>query len=873
MSEWTKSAREAVETRLKSHATRYAAEGAEATEVVDDLKRHIDQEVDRLGIPIVTEEDALRIMAGIDPALVNPDFRPPAPEVPAPVKPYSPWATTALWFFTVFLPVVTIGFEWVLKFTSEAYVDPIPSWIHLGLLLLVPISAGVTLGHISRKRTPVPSWLRWSLSIATGVALAYTVLFLPLTPFAVVAIIYFGIGLLPLAPLLAFLSLLVLERRCRRLEESEGFPRHWHWIGWGGAIAALAFMAVPGILTSSWLDESVRGTAEERESAIRWLRRLGDEDELLRACYRRPRGFSEEVLGRRPVETTAAQTTYYRVTGRAFNSVKPPLSSMRGAGRRELSDFRWDSDLGGEVVGGVVSGLSLESSRLDAMAHAGDGWGYAEWTMEFRNDHESSQREARAILQLPAGGVVSRVTLWVNGEEREAAFAGRSIARKAYQSVAVQQRRDPILVTTAGPDRVLMQCFPIQPKGGVMRVRLGITAPLEALAEDKVAFAWPVIADRNFAVEDTLKHHAWLEIPDGSMDNDARWSTDQSRPNTVHATFSNRAVAGRLEPIALRRTVSKDVSWAKDDRSTPPVWIARSLSRDLSSPVSRVAMVFDGGPGGTEVFEAAKKAMAVKEGRGEYAIWMVKDGEHRMPESGALSSKSEVARELGAWKESFSGGHDPLPALEAAWDWAAGTTNGVVLWFHGAQPLVIGNLAGMSQRLERSGKTSPVVIDVVNRPVPDRLTEALPQSDHLKSISHIGTVGEDIVRLLGRLDGSDPGWKWTMDRSSTEPPAATASRHLVRLWAKEESGRLVSARDTTAAVSLASRWQLVTPVSGAVVLETKEQFKAHGLEAVDPLTTPGVVPEPETWALLAVGSALVLWFHARQRPAARSCRP
>ncbi len=97
---------------------------------------------------------------------------------------------------------------------------------------------------------------------------------------------------------------------------------------------------------------------------------------------------------------------------------------------------------------------------------------------EFRNQHEWSQREARAQVLLPPGGVVSRVTLWVNGEPREAAFAGRGEVRAAYQQVAVQQRRDPVLVTMSGPDRVLVQCFPIQPNGGTMKIRLGITVPL-----------------------------------------------------------------------------------------------------------------------------------------------------------------------------------------------------------------------------------------------------------------------------------------------------------------------------------------------------------------------------------------------------------
>lgn len=99
------------------------------------------------------------------------------------------------------------------------------------------------------------------------------------------------------------------------------------------------------------------------------------------------------------------------------------------------------------------------------------------WTLEFRNDGVPD-RETRAQILLPPGGVVSRLTLWANGEEREAAFAGRSKVRAAYQEVAVQQRRDPVLVTTAGPDRVLIQCFPVPRNGGTMKVRLGITAPL-----------------------------------------------------------------------------------------------------------------------------------------------------------------------------------------------------------------------------------------------------------------------------------------------------------------------------------------------------------------------------------------------------------
>jgi hypothetical protein len=57
-------------------------------------------------------------------------------------------------------------------------------------------------------------------------------------------------------------------------------------------------------------------------------------------------------------------------------------------------------------------------------------------------------------------------------------------------------------------------------------------------------------------------------------------------------------------------------------------------------------------------------------------------------------------------------------------------------------------------------------------------------------------------------------------------------------------------------------YQLVTPVSGAVVLETMEQFERFGLEPVDPETTPDIIPEPGV-CMLMVGC--VCYFVMRRR--------
>lgn len=63
---------------------------------------------------------------------------------------------------------------------------------------------------------------------------------------------------------------------------------------------------------------------------------------------------------------------------------------------------------------------------------------------------------------------------------------------------------------------------------------------------------------------------------------------------------------------------------------------------------------------------------------------------------------------------------------------------------------------------------------------------------------------------------------------------------------------------------LAQRYQLVTPVSGAVVLETRQQYTDAGLEPVPAGSVP-TVPEPETWMLILLVLGLLTWQVRRTR--------
>ena len=71
MNTWTPSARAVLQRHLDQHRARFAADGAEADEVVADLRDHIEREASSLNLSVVTESDVRRILAQVDPSLLE----------------------------------------------------------------------------------------------------------------------------------------------------------------------------------------------------------------------------------------------------------------------------------------------------------------------------------------------------------------------------------------------------------------------------------------------------------------------------------------------------------------------------------------------------------------------------------------------------------------------------------------------------------------------------------------------------------------------------------------------------------------------------------------------------------------------------------
>lgn len=490
--------------------------------------------------------------------------------------------------FATGLPAAAILIELVTGWCAEAFFDPLPSFAHLLLVSLVPI-VNLLIWMTLRSGAIAPRWLALTAGAVIAVAATYALLFLPILPVAIVAVIFFGIGLLPFAPLIA--AALAI-RWMRRIEEWEAPIGPWVALGVGSGFVLLTAADLPATAVHLALNRYA-GPAAEQTSAVRLMRAVGNRDMLLRIAHgddARATGLVSWLVSSlqngawdgRPTNSGNARELYYRVTGEAFNARPLPTGGLAARHRW----LRFDQDLGGEQVGARVEGLSLASSRIDIAAAPADNLAYTEWTLEVANAADI-QNEARFTLAMPEGAVASRATLWVNGEPREASVAGRAETRAAYSKV-VSARRDPLLVTTDGAGRLLVQAFPIQPRDR-MKLRIGYTAPFAIAADGRRTQALPAIVERNFKIERDFAHSSWV-----AGDAPLRWAAKGASPANaaLRAEFRDTALLASRPRFETTRLTQASLRAGQID-GREPIAVEQRIER-VRGNTRTLMLVLDG---------------------------------------------------------------------------------------------------------------------------------------------------------------------------------------------------------------------------------------------------------------------------------------
>lgn len=782
----------------------------------------------------------------------------------------------------VVLPSISIAVEATTHICAEEFFDPIPTLWHVLLVVFVPLANLQTWLAVRRGRTDRGTLLGASNAVAVGISAFYSVVYLPLLPLAFFALLLAGAGLLPMAPFFALAAALVMRRQLRRIAppvfavRASGLAA-----GVGAALLAAALMELPATLTRAGLRMAASDSPARRDEGLRWLRTYGSREFMLRACYERS-GQATDLIGYLfsvgdPVSPHEARQIYYRVTGETFNARVPPRRLKGNLTPQDTFDF--DPDQGGEVIAGKVRNLSLASSRIDGSVDADAGVAYAEWTLVFRND-STAQQEARAEVQLPPGGVVSRLTLWVDGEEREAAFAGRSQTRQAYQQI-VRQRRDPVLVTTAGRDRVLVQCFPV-PAGGEMKIRFGVTAPLALEDRATAVLRLPHFRDRNFRVADELTHSVWIEAKNALQAQTGKLTAERPRAelNALRGELKDAELSGPASAVRAARRGELAESWTRDALQPGGRIVRQFVSEEEWAGASSVVLVVDtSARAGRWLPEVAAALKTLPPG---VEVKLLPAGGNGLREEGGgelLTGGPEQVAALAGRIET-AGGADNVAALARAWDEAARSPRGAVVWVHGPQPVLLRPVEELRQRWERR-PDGPALYSIQTEVGPDRVSEKLDGVPAVEPVERAGDLRSDLSNLFERLAGRRAQLRFVRaaGEGAQGVPAPggketkETSAHLARLWASDEVARLLADRAgnrTDEAIKLAARYQLVTPVSGAVVLETKEQYQQAGLEPVEAGSVP-TIPEPEMVLLLIVAAALLTLAFFRQRtPGARA---
>ena len=186
---------------------------------------------------------------------------------------------------------------------------------------------------------------------------------------------------------------------------------------------------------------------------------------------------------------------------------------------------------------------------------------------------------------------------------------------------------------------------------------------------------------------------------------------------------------------------------------------------------------------------------------------------------------------------------------------------------HGPQPISFRDgTARLEQAIARLSRLPNVVLYSVE-PGPNELLPDAPWGWAARSLPRTGSPEADLSSYLARTLGQAPTLAIRRQQTQVPEGIAKGSDHIARLWASDRVLELMRADPTgnrAAAVALATQYRLVTPVSGAVVLETKQQYDESRLTPVSQATVP-TVPEPHEWALLLIACAALSWWAWRNR--------
>ncbi len=847
-------------------------------------------------------------------------------------------------WFGVILPALAILFESEFHFCARKFFDPFPSNTHMLLFAIVPFAGFLSWLSLSRNQESHLGLSLFLNGMAVGIAILYTLMFLPLMPGSLAAIMLFGLGLLGLAPFFSLISLFFTGKKLASVASEAGTAFHPHQVKHAGHLVVLALVLaveLPSTLTRVALSMACEENPATKAQGLSLLRSFGNHEVMLRACYERS-GRATDVLGSlyevsHPPDVELMRSIFYKATGRTFNSFPIPDSAratMRhmgtlaydGVDQSESDEFDMDPDIAGEVVSGVSRGLFVSKSLIDAKVDADACVSKLSWHLDFSNKSKYD-REVRARVRLPHGASVNHACLIVNGKEYPCRITVKEEARAIYQA-AVESKQNPLLVSSCGEDTVLVQCFPAPP-GDKIQLHFEAVAPLALDRQQQAVLSLPQFEERNFQIN--VPHSL-------SIESNHELSTKWGQFKTEKTKAGNFLLTGSIDGGELA-TGSGIINFKRGNqnsfycidrtitglafRSRGPALIQENTGKYMPSAPKRLAVFVDLSSPMKEHLKQVTEALKNLPSDMQVAVYCAGDrGSENLSAAKYLSVSSaefQSCLKKLAEKECVGGQTD-----YGVYDLLASSHAGdALLWIHGAQPMSAGGYE-LSNLLNLPYWRTGRLYDMQLVSGPNQFLDGV-RSSFLTKVPRFGTVSEDLNFLFDewRKPGSmlamrieqiypfympaaqaqntahkcassgeiaeplpynGPAPVSTRDNcgplaASSASPACFAGaapgcapaeiacseeaapiargcglidenpglptaqgretmKELVQVWASEQINSYLNSGNEAAALSLARRYSLVTPVSSAVLADTVPELER--------MSCPAPLREPST---------------------------
>jgi XrtN system VIT domain protein len=335
-------------------------------------------------------------------------------------------------------------------------------------------------------RRLLPDFVTYTLYFLLGSGLVlylyFAIYLLPIYPMGLIGAIFLGFSLHAFVPLFFLLFLGVHFIKAARQDRKV-------------MIAGLTGLAVPlvvlGVFLAGWeharteMNFAINRNLTEGEQLPNWvvisqqLSRSPLAAKLLKTdlVYSTPRekGFSAWNLPSRNFSETRKHDPFVMIAAMLLG--KPDLTETE---RIKILEAMYDSRH--QAQERLWSGNDLQTASVVSNVRLFPEFrmAYTEKIISIHNNypHNWGSQEAIYTFHLPEGGVVSSLSLWINGHEEKAILTTKAQADSAYKTIVGIENRDPSVVHWQEGNTVSVRVFPCTP-GENRRFKIGVTAPLQ----------------------------------------------------------------------------------------------------------------------------------------------------------------------------------------------------------------------------------------------------------------------------------------------------------------------------------------------------------------------------------------------------------